>query len=260
MVVAEKPPLRAVILDNDETTGSYGLLFAIINVLRANNATITNDTMKRILERLAAWMKLFNVFRPGLLTLLYTLLMMRGSGYIDSIIMYTNQTEIPNSELLVDSPPKCIAYMMNFLVEEPVFDHIITRDCNYNQISSLYIPKSFDRILDLYPDRARDIRNIIFIDDLASPDTICADNIKEDSKNSDCWYAICPYYLKLKYKDIIQCIRYVFIDILDNLPDYVVKIWDTYMVNYMPRGSSSMNPAPFLHVCEVVKKKYGFFT
>ncbi len=29
---AGKPPLRAVVLDNDETTGSYGILFALMDI------------------------------------------------------------------------------------------------------------------------------------------------------------------------------------------------------------------------------------
>jgi hypothetical protein len=249
------PPLRAIVLDNDETTGSYGLLFAIISVLQ-NNTYLTDEIIKKILKRLATWMKIYNIFRPGILKLLYTALAMRKYKYIDAIIMYTNQTEVENSGLIIDSPPKCIAYMMAYLVEAPVFDNIITRDPNYKKTPLSYIPKSFERILELYPDRPKDIRGIIFVDDMASPTIICADTIEPHLKSKDNWYAICPYYQTLSYNDMKKCIHYIFEDIL-NVSLYTDRVWNAY-IKYIPRGVSSITSVPLLHVCSVLKKKYSF--
>ena len=74
--MAQQPPLRAIIIDNDETTGSYTILFAMICALRQ----IPNIEMSRvatILQRLGTWMIRHRVFRPGLRMFVQTLLQLK---------------------------------------------------------------------------------------------------------------------------------------------------------------------------------------
>jgi hypothetical protein len=85
-------PLRAVILDNDETTGSYAIVFAIVHVLQI--AESKNQVfVGHVLERLAKWMVAQRVFRPGIRNFLGNLISLREDNKIDAIIMYTNQLD-----------------------------------------------------------------------------------------------------------------------------------------------------------------------
>jgi hypothetical protein len=65
--------------------------------------------------------------------------------------------------------------MMNYLVDATVFDCMLSRPPNAD--NSKWIMKSFSRILDLYPLRPKDIRQMVFIDDMAFPNFIDAKDI-----------------------------------------------------------------------------------
>ena len=125
-------PLKAVVLDNDETTGSYSLVFAILVCLE-HHKVHDMKLVAEVLQRLAVWMNVHHCFRPGLRQLLQSLLTLRYYGKLDAIIMYTNQSEVipegwsdPYPPFL-KSPPQAIAYMMNCLTGHKVFDHILSR-------------------------------------------------------------------------------------------------------------------------------------
>ena len=252
-VMDSEKPLRAIILDNDETTGSYGLLFALICVFR-EEPILTNARFKRFLKNLAIWMLTNGVFRPGIQNLLYTITALRRRGLIDKIIMYTNQTENPYSNEYLDSAPNCIAYMANCISKETVFDFILAKD-GYSPLATQYTPKSFQRILDLFPDKPKDIREIVFVDDMASPDHVHSHTIALHLQSADCWYSIMPYYKHLSKQDVYNCLKFVlFTTVLADM--YIERVWDAYQ-RYIPHGETSeLTAIPILHLCDTLERKF----
>jgi len=253
-VMDAEPPLRAVVLDNDEATGSYGILFALIMVFQ-RDSLITNTRFKCILKHLAIWMLTNGLFRPGIQNLLYTVTALRRRGLIDIIIMYTNQTENPYSNQYLESAPMCIAFMFNCISKQTVFDYILAKDGNSPQAAH-YTPKSFQRILDLFPSKPKDIRNIVFVDDMASPSHIQSHMIEPQLQSADCWYSIMPYYQHLDKESVYKCLKYVLgTVVLANM--YIEPVWDAYR-QYLPRGESSeLTAIPILHLCDELEHKFG---
>lgn len=203
--MSQDRPLRAVVLDNDETTGSYAIVFVVLEILQ-NLSGVSDDYVESVLDRLAIWMYKFNIFRPGLKKLLITLVYLRNNKMIDSIIMYTNQTEIEHEISLLWSPPKCIAYMMNKLVQESVFNNILAREVSPDNNTIQILNKKFSRVLDLHPTFPKNITEMVFVDDLASPDFILANDIPEDAKNESAWYKIPPYRKDISWQQFYGCL------------------------------------------------------
>ncbi len=253
-VMIKEPPLKAVVLDNDETTGSYGILFAIIIVF-GQDPLITNVRFKHLLKNLAIWMLTTGLFRPGIQNLLYTITSLRKRGLIDKIIMYTNQTENSYSDNYIDSAPKCIAYMMNCISKHTVFDAILAKDA-YSPMAAQYTSKSFRRILDLYPNKPNDIREIVFVDDMASPLHIQSHMIEPHLQSADCWYSITPYYKHLDKQDVHKCLKFIlFTNVLADM--YIDQLWEAYQ-RYVPRGETSdPTTIPILYLCDMLERKFG---
>ena len=182
----QKPPLKAVVLDNDETTGSYGLIFSLLTHLR-NVSSLTDEDVAKIYERLAFSMDYYDLFRPHMKELIQTLDGLQTENYIDSVIMYTNQTDELEArqphiteahqfsiKALLYSVPLTIAYLMNEVYGLIVFDRILSRPPLLRGIRHNACPKSFSRILDFYPEHQRSTEKILFVDDNASPEFITA--------------------------------------------------------------------------------------
>lgn len=242
-------PLRAVILDNDETTGSYLILHSIITSIKHLGNNIDPSFFCYILEKLAVYMVRESIFRPGLIDFLRTLVKLKKEGKIDAIIMYTNQNE-PN-HLLSSSLPRCIQYMFMFLVPGFVFDNILSRPENPLTINNVY-PKQFKRVLDLYPERPLDITNMLFFDDLAIPLYVRADGIEIISEKS--WILVEPYICILYKEDILNCIQFCLDDMADinTFTDSVVKIYSKHIVNI-----PASNPSPCSYFTELVNEKFS---
>lgn len=256
------PPLRAVILDNDETTGSYGILFSILAVLQ-QIPSINIEYTSIILQKLAQWMVTRNVFRPGLKNLLQTCIGLKKQNRIDAIVMYTNQLEqsLPedlkykdNVSHILWSPPRCIAYMMNYLVDTTVFDCMLSRPPNAD--NTKWIMKSFSRVLDLYPLRPKDIRQMVFIDDMAFPNFIDAKDIQPHLRDASAWQSVEPYYRRLTEKEFVDCLSYCF-GSRDPADGFTTAVWNVYQ-KYRPERSSIANGSPFMILGELLQKKYGY--
>ena len=256
------PPLRAVILDNDETTGSYGILFSILAILQ-QIPSVNIEYTSIILQKLAQWMVTRNVFRPGLKNLLQTCIGLKNQNRIDAIVMYTNQLEqsLPEELLYKDnishilwSPPRCIAYMMNYLVDDTVFDCMLSRPPNAD--NTKWIMKSFSRILDLYPLRPKDIRQMVFIDDMAFPNFIDAKDIPPHLRDVTAWQSVEPYSRRLTEKEFVDCITYCF-GSRDPADGFTSAVWDVYQ-SYIPEKSSIANASPFLILGDLLQKKFGY--
>ena len=212
--------LRAIILDNDQTTGSYTLVYSILIGLKTTN-NITQENYKIIFKRLAAWMIKHNVFRPGIKSILETIAYLKKENAVDAVIIYTNQiNENIHMKLKegnrITSLPRTISYMMQYLNDDkPLFDYILTRPLDANILSNGWCPKKFSRVLDLYPNKPKDIRKIVFIDDMGTPEYICAHDIPETHKSKEAWYPISPYYRHLSTREIIICVWTCFEGIYD---------------------------------------------
>lgn len=190
--------LRAVILDNDETTGSYGIIYSLLTHLRG--LPLTEEETARIYNRLAHALDEYELFRPHLGHLLQTLDALGDELALDAVIMYTNQTcelaslrdackvsdetelalqphidpESFSVQNLLYSVPLTIAYLMNEVYHTIAFHKILTRPPLLRGIQHAACPKSFSRILDMYPSKARSTEKIIFVDDNARPEFITA--------------------------------------------------------------------------------------
>lgn len=250
MAVA-KPPLRAVVLDNDETTGSYGLLFAITQVLEQLQI-LDLPTIQGIYQRLGNWMIVHNVFRPGLRTLLRCCVALRKQKRIDAILMYTNQIDTHTNF----SVPRAIAYMMSALSGEQVFDHILSRP-TYPEQDGVY-RKQFYRILNLYPDLPKDIREITFIDDYAVPDFICHAGIQKSATSEKCWLKVEPYSRILSLKEVYECVVYCFQPVFcDDLQVLIDAVFQWYL-QFVPEKSSIPSAKPFLDITLELQRRYGY--
>ena len=182
-----RPLLRAVVLDNDETTGSYGLIFSLLTHLR-KLPHLTDDDVAGFYQRLAYVMDYYNLFRPGMKAFLQTLEGLQNESLLDAVVMYTNQTDesyiltnhssdkadrFPVKALLY-SVPLTVAYLMNESYHIIVFDKILTRPPLLRGIRHTACPKSFSRVFECYPDYRRSTEKILFVDDNASPEFITA--------------------------------------------------------------------------------------
>jgi len=240
-------PLRAVILDNDETTGSYLIVLSVIKALN-KCGNIDSLYFQYILEKLSLWMLKNSIFRPGLVDFLRTLRDLRKANKIDAIIMYTNQYEIDSS--LFTSLPRCIEYMFNFMVPEFSFDNILTRPSNYITVNNV-IPKQFRRVLDLYPDRPSDISQILFFDDLAVPLYIRTDGIQVYCESAR--VLVEPYSCILYKEEIEECIKTCFDNTIDN--DFISNVVQYY--SHMFRHiQASINSTSCSYFTDLVKAKY----
>lgn len=251
-------PLRAIILDNDETTGSYTIVFAMLEFLRQAKS-ISMESVATILTRLGTWMVTHNVFRPGIRNLLTTCAFLRNNGYIDQIIMYTNQSEVqppstyqPSEDFppFLWSPPSSIAYMMEQLIQEPLFDLILAREKGAQQSQK----KEWRRILEVYPDRPMDIRNMVFIDDNADPSFILAGRIPNTNRHPSCWYRVTPYKRCLTERELIDCVHTCFGQIPEAFE--IASFLHDYCILNGPEINSPPTPTVCLQVLQMLQRKF----
>ena len=254
-------PLRAVILDNDETTGSYGILFAILHHLREQEG-LTSEYIQRTLKRLAYWMMSHGLFRPGLRKLLSVLINLRNVGALDAIIMYTNQSEvIPPKGVheFLYSPPKCIQYMFSYLMTQQVFDHMLTRPNHGKSLPGGWHVKQFKRVLDLYPDKPLNMSGLLFLDDLAQQPYIHTTGIPKSGVFQSSYFRVTPYKRFLSAKDVFECLLHVFT--VDNMThEFMDDVYKTYITTYAPNESSTPNGYMLMLASEQIQKKYGFIS
>ena len=240
-------PLRAVILDNDETTGSYLIVLSIIKTINSFG-NIDSLYFQYILEKLSFWMLKNSIFRPGLVGFLRTLRDLRKANKIDAIIMYTNQYETSTS--IFTSLPRCIEYMFMFLVPGFKFDNILTRPSTTVIINNVN-PKQFRRVLDLYPDRPSDITQILFFDDLAVPLYIRTDGI--DVYCESARVLVEPYICILYKEDIESCVKSCLN--INDYDDFILNV-----INYYTANLRLLHTTTFSTNCsyftELIKAKY----
>lgn len=229
----QKPPLRAVVLDNDETTGSYGLVFSVLTHIR--NAGLTDEAIIRtIYRRLAVVLVKRRLFRPHLGRLLHTLTFMRDESLLDSVIMYTNQTEeVPFNPYnafwkIMYNVPYSISYLMYEAYKTNAFDDILSRPPYLHGIHHAACPKSFSRIFNLDTDRPRDTTHILFVDDNACPQFITAP--PKTVVDPASYYRISAYVRVLTDEELDEALKELFegMTVDDTIRDSIKKQYRKY--------------------------------
>jgi hypothetical protein len=256
--------LRAIILDNDEASGSYLILFDLWETLmRTSLGSVL--TFKQILDFLIKKTGDYNIFRPGLIQFLETCVELRDANRIDAIIMYTHQ----NADFTWGnwSVPALLATLMGHLVaarrpmKRNLFDYVLTLPPEgFQKETNGWVVKKFDRILNLYPWKPRDIREIVFIDDNASPKYIEAGSIDSDKKHASSWYKVSPYRIAYNASIYRQFINELY-------EEYGITISekDAAIINSISRGARAERGRPvtyypedrtFLDLDMYVREKY----
>lgn len=134
-----KPP-RLIILDNDETTGSYWILFKLVHLFRDNS--LETFDIKTFIPAITNFCLKASIFRPGLPEFLTIINSLRAENKVDAIVMYTYQDELIGRDtdwsemynvhgFLVNIPvllDYCFGYLASGFKEvRPFFDIRISR-------------------------------------------------------------------------------------------------------------------------------------
>lgn len=206
-------PIRAVVLDNDDTTGSYGIVFSILTHLRKTDI-LDEGVIETILIRLGHQMDFYKLFRPGLGHFMKTLAFLKDEDMIDTVIMYTNQVEeypYNKSESLMEilyNIPYAISFLIYATYRVNIFDDVLSRPRFFQKLTNSVCTKSFSRIFDLDRSRPKDTRDILFVDDKASPSFISASTETVTHRKS--YYRIAPYVRVLDDAELDSFLNEVF--------------------------------------------------
>ena len=184
---------RILILDNDETTGSYNLLFHLYDFLASS------DIGKRLqpaptLNIITHCFKNLGIFRPGLTKFLKTASSLKKKNRLDKIIMYTNQLDCRHARHMPIwhpiggewSVPMMIQIMLVHLADDPaLIDEILTRPLRPMHKIGDYPVKDFVRAFrSVYPIGTIDLSKTLFFDDLADhPYVIDSSDSKTDTNS-----------------------------------------------------------------------------
>lgn len=184
---------RILILDNDETTGSYNLLFHLYDYLAVS------DIGKRLqpaitLNAITHCFKNLGVFRPGLTRFLKTASSLKKKNRLDKIIMYTNQLDCRHTRNIPIwhpiggewSVPMMIQIMLVHLADDPkLIDEILTRPLRPTHHIGDYPVKDFVRAYrSVYPTGPVNLSKTLFFDDLAEhPYVIDSSDSKTDANS-----------------------------------------------------------------------------
>ncbi len=168
---------KILILDNDETTGSYYILFSLYDLFALSHFGSRLDSHKT-LEILVRCCEDFGIFRPGLRGFLKQILDMKNKGLIDKICLYTNQLDVRDvyhyphwktNDGIVMSVPLMISKMFCLMVNDTHFiDKLYTRPIgdDLKQVNK-YPVKDLCRVFkDLYPNDTVNLSKTLFVDDL----------------------------------------------------------------------------------------------
>jgi len=187
---------RVLILDNDETTGSYYILFSLYDLLALSHFGDKLDSQKT-LESLCRSCEEFGVFRPGLRAFLKEIEEMKQKGLVEKLCLYTNQLDVRDvyhhphwktKDGITWSVPLMISKMFNILAENDKFvDELYTRPIgNVKQVNN-YPVKDLARVFtSLYPKDKVNLERTMFVDDLHHRKYIIDSSNSKTDKASRC--------------------------------------------------------------------------
>ena len=181
-------PLRAVILDNDETTGSFLALKKLVETSKHDNYS---EFIKEATNVLLNPKKGKSAFRQGIESFLDSLYTLKTEKRIDAVIMYTNMSVSPL--LVIDNKyytrPEILSDIFNEIlknnykhIDKPLCDLIIFRQ-------SPFPPQKFIKVIEDIYDIHDEKNKFVFFDD--KPDNIFNTNNSEKPSNSA--YGITEY-------------------------------------------------------------------
>ena len=218
------PGPRIVVIDNDETTGSYGPLFHLLDLLSHHEPGVHEAGIR--LRDLVPVLGLFclegQLFRPGLRELLVALRALRDKGRLDAVVMYTYQSEaaLRSHEALYDavgqfiSVPILIDYMFGWLVSsgkkvEPFFDKRIVRETHMralNRADGDLGSKKLSVVFDeLQRKPSANLRGVVFMDDCLAnvrlPASIGGEVVKAAALTA---LSVAPYEMRETYIPMLE--------------------------------------------------------
>ena len=208
-----RPP-RILILDNDETTGSYNLLFHLYDLFARSEFGSKLD-IALTMTALTRTFKTLCIFRPGLTRLLLCASTLKKEERLDKVVMYTNQLDIRQ---IRDAPkwkcggidwsvPMIIQVMLVYLADNPkLIDTILTRPLETELRIGDYPVKDFVRAFRaLYPTGNINLSKTLFLDDLADHPYIIDSSKSETDINSR--MKLNPYVKKLSPSSFWLAVR-----------------------------------------------------
>lgn len=194
--LTEQKVHRVLILDNDETTGSYYILFSLYDLLALSHFGDKLDSQKT-LESLCRSCEEFGVFRPGLRTFLKEIEGMKQEGLVEKLCLYTNQLDVRDvyhhphwktKDGITWSVPLMISKMFNIMAENDKFvDELYTRPVGKLKQVNNYPVKDLARVFsDLYPKETVNLERTMFVDDLHHRKYIIDSSNSKTDKASRC--------------------------------------------------------------------------
>lgn len=204
---------RILILDNDETTGSYHLLFFIESFLNFAEQLGHHVDYNKTIQLIAAYSLESNILRPGMHRFIREATRLKRARRIDKIVIYTNQLSMAE-EGFTWSTPEMIADMLSSIAEDPHFiDLVITRDRSIfaPQIDGYVVKDLMRPYTALYPSKPPNFSKTLFIDDRAFSPYAYDSSRTNTSTNS--FLRISPYKNKLPYTAIVElCLQIMMVN------------------------------------------------
>lgn len=172
---ADEKGLRAVILDNDETTGYYGEMIEYVkDYVRTSKDLTLEEVVAELKNKLVETMSL----RPGYQEFLQTLMNLKESGRLDAVIMYTNMGKKMSVNIKGQryNRPQLLAAVFDSIIDKSgkqLFDLLIFRDRPYPN------PEKYIAVVNqIYEVQGKD-NNYLFLDD--KPEVIYNNSSKKKS-------------------------------------------------------------------------------
>jgi len=199
-------PPNILLLDLDETLGSFGILFSLFTVLRRiplYSGIMPNMLVKPLLKLLIH----DEIFRPGIEGFVKFIVSLKKEKYIDYIFINTNQS-LPNDPSNKWSVPIFIVECLHTIAGEEFIDRIYTRDTsgriliNNEYVATAEIPKKeINRVMNDFSTK-ESISNITFVDNM--PELILHESIPLiTTPYNFIVYCIESYNLKIEYSGCI---------------------------------------------------------
>lgn len=253
-----KPP-NVLVLDLDETIGSFGIAYSILNYLQLNKITDLHEFIVGITPILEST----GVFRPYLKMFLTCIVKLKELHLIDFVFVYTNQGGISDYSTACSSMTPFLVCCMEELVGQRFIDRVYTRDSTIVKKPNEIPQKDFQRIFnDITYSDGSDIpgftpETFLFIDDY--PQNIFWMGIS--MRGSEYENAVCkikPYSKRFEsIKDI-----YPLLDVLIETIDFTILntelyeiIWNQYLTR-RPEICSQENDIELLKMIHNIVEKF----
>lgn len=181
-------PLRAIVLDNDETTGSF---LGLKKLVENSEKEDYSEFIKEATELLTKPIKGRSAFRTGIETFLEKLYELKKQDKIDAVIMYTNMTVTPFLTIQgnIYTRPQILSDIFDEIlkqiygtIDKPLCDLIIFRQMAFP-------PQKYIKVIEEIYDIHDKNNKFVFFDD--KPENIL--NTNSSTKSSNSAYGVTEY-------------------------------------------------------------------